>query len=168
MAMNIEEIRKLAEVMAEIGVTEIEIEEEGRRIRLSKQSSMATLLPSALATFAPSAEISNVTSATPQLKEATVLSGKAPDCHTDCRTICSPMIGTFYRSASPDSEPLISVGDKVTVNTPVCILEAMKVMNEILSDLDGTIVDILVENGEPVEFGQVLFYVKATAQNGHD
>jgi acetyl-CoA carboxylase biotin carboxyl carrier protein len=168
MAINIEEIRKLAEVMAEVGVTEIEVEEEGHRIRLSKQSSMATLLPSALATFTPSAEISNVTSATSQLKEATILSEKAPDLQADCRTICSPMIGTFYRAASSNSEPLVSVGDKVTINTPVCILEAMKVMNEILSDVDGTIVDILVENGEPVEFGQVLFYIKATAQNGHD
>ncbi|MDR2420165.1 MAG: acetyl-CoA carboxylase biotin carboxyl carrier protein [Puniceicoccales bacterium] len=168
MAMNIEEIRKLAEVMAEIGVTEIEIEEEGRRIRLSKQSPMATLLPSALATFTPSAEISNITSATPQLKEATILSEKVPDLQADCRTICSPMIGTFYRSASPDSEPLINIGDKVTVHTPVCVLEAMKVMNEILSDVDGTIVDIPIKNGEPVEFGQVLFYVKAAAQDDHD
>jgi acetyl-CoA carboxylase biotin carboxyl carrier protein len=168
MILNIEEIRKLAEVMAEIGVTEIEIEEEGRKIRLSKQSYGTTLLPSAFATFGPSAEISNITSATPQLKEGTVLSEKLLDLHADCQKICSPMIGTFYRSASPDSEPLVDVGDKISVRAPVCILEAMKVMNEILSDVEGTIVDIPVENGDPVEFGQVLFYVKATAQNGHD
>jgi len=75
-------------------------------------------------------------------------------------TFDSPMVGTFYRSPSPDAGPFVSVGERVTAETVVCIIEAMKVMNEIQAEFPGEILEVLVENGEPVEFGQPLFLVK--------
>ncbi len=77
-------------------------------------------------------------------------------------TFASPMVGTFYRSASPDAEPFVEVGSRVTEDSVLCIVEAMKVMNEIKAEMRGEIVEILVENGEPVEFGQALFLIKRT------
>ena len=75
-------------------------------------------------------------------------------------TIASPMVGTFYRSSSPDAEPFVQIGARIQAETPLCIIEAMKVMNEIKSEVSGEILEILVENGEPVEFGQPLFLVQ--------
>ena len=75
-------------------------------------------------------------------------------------TVASPMVGTFYRSASPEAEAFVDVGARVGEDSVVCIIEAMKVMNEIRAEVRGTVVEVLVENGEPVEFGQPLFLVK--------
>jgi acetyl-CoA carboxylase biotin carboxyl carrier protein len=82
-----------------------------------------------------------------------------PD-EADITFIKSPMVGTFYRAASPESKAFSDIGTKVVENTPVCIIEAMKIMNEIQAETKGTIVEILVENGQPVEYGQKLFKVK--------
>ncbi|MDR0728278.1 MAG: acetyl-CoA carboxylase biotin carboxyl carrier protein [Puniceicoccales bacterium] len=154
MLTDIEKIRQLAAVMAELGVTEIEVEEEGRRIRLFKQAAS-----SLVAAWPPAGP--EVATSSPQLPMASGAAEPREGCpHGDCRTIESPLVGSFYRAASPDGEPLVQVGDRVTVGTPVCVLEAMKVMNEILSDLEGTVVEIPVQNGDPVEFGQVLFYIR--------
>ena len=84
----------------------------------------------------------------------------APPGRTDLTEITSPMVGTFYRAAAPGEEPFVEVGNKVKVGQTICILEAMKLMNEIESEFDAEIVEILVENGTPVEFGQVLMRVK--------
>lgn len=163
MLTDIEKIRQLAAVMAELGVTEIEVEEEGLRIRLSKQAASALVAqwPPAGAGAAPLPQPSlapgtAVATSSPQSPTAS----EAAEPNGDCRTIESPLVGSFYRAASPDGEPLVQVGDRVTVGTPVCVLEAMKVMNEILSDVEGTVIEIPVQNGEPVEFGQVLFYIR--------
>ncbi|MDR0445137.1 MAG: acetyl-CoA carboxylase biotin carboxyl carrier protein [Puniceicoccales bacterium] len=166
--MNIEEIKRLAKIMTEVGVTEIEIEEKGYRIRLAKQSpipSITALAPSSFTAITTPTEIPSLASAptsSPVPEIPTMSLAKDSEPHQNCQTISSPMIGTFYRSASPESGPLVNIGDTVKVNTPVCILEAMKIMNEILSDVEGTIIDIPIKNGEPVEFGQVLFYVQPT------
>ncbi|MDR3143572.1 MAG: acetyl-CoA carboxylase biotin carboxyl carrier protein [Puniceicoccales bacterium] len=148
MLADIEKIRQLAAVMAEVGLTEIEVEGEGGRIRLSKQAALTSV-----ATWPPT-ELES----TPLPKPSTASGTSSP--YGDCRTIESPLVGTFYRAATPDGEALVALGDRVAIGTPVCILEAMKVMNEILSDVEGTVVEIPVQNAEPVEFGQVLFYIR--------
>ena len=83
-----------------------------------------------------------------------------PPGRTDLTEITSPMVGTFYRAAAPEEEPFVEVGNNIKVGQTICILEAMKLMNEIESELNGEIIEILVENGTPVEFGQVLMRVK--------
>jgi acetyl-CoA carboxylase biotin carboxyl carrier protein len=170
--MNIEEIKQLAKIIIEIGITEIEIEEKGRRLRLTKQPlnpSITTSAPSSFATITTSTEIPNIAPAPTSIHSSVsdisaISSTKSFGQYQDCRTINSPMIGTFYRSASPENDPLVKVGDTVKANMPVCILETMKVMNEILSDVEGTIIAIPVENGESVEFDQILFYIKPTTE----
>ncbi len=79
---------------------------------------------------------------------------------SDLRDISSPMVGTFYASSSPEAEPFVAVGQQITADSVVCIIEAMKVMNEIKADISGTVVEICAENGKPVQFGQTLFRVK--------
>jgi acetyl-CoA carboxylase biotin carboxyl carrier protein len=168
--MDIEEIKRLAKIMTEVGITEIEIEEEGHRIRLAKQPpipSTTTSAPSSFTAITTSTEIPNpastsISSPTSEARAIPFASDFEP--YQNCQTISSPMVGIFHRSASPESGPLVNVGDTIKVNAPVCILEAMKVMNEILSDVEGIIVDIPIKNGEPVEFGQVLFYIQPTAK----
>ena len=94
------------------------------------------------------------------LEGATETSQVAPPSRSDLTEITSPMVGTFYRAAAPDEEPFVEVGNNVKVGQTICILEAMKLMNEIESEFNAEIVEILVENGTPVEFGQVLMRVK--------
>jgi acetyl-CoA carboxylase biotin carboxyl carrier protein len=81
----------------------------------------------------------------------------------DCLEITAPMVGTFYRASAPDAEPYVKIGDKVEVETIICIVEAMKVMNEIKAEIHGEIADVLVENGDVIEFGQPLFLVRPGA-----
>jgi acetyl-CoA carboxylase biotin carboxyl carrier protein len=98
--------------------------------------------------------------AAPAPAAAPAAAGPAPAKESRGIEIPSPMVGTFYRSPSPDASPYVEVGDRIGKDTPVCIVEAMKVMNEIKAEVDGEILEILVQNGEPVEFGQPLFLVR--------
>ena len=95
-----------------------------------------------------------------ELASSTEVSQVAPPGRSDLTEITSPMVGTFYRAAAPEEEPFVELGSKVNVGQTICILEAMKLMNEIESEFNAEIVEILVENGTPVEFGQVLMRVK--------
>ena len=131
------------------GLSELEIEEEGSKVRLVKESSRK-------------AEVVAV----PQMPQvvsqgylAPAQQAEAPE-ETGIHEITAPMVGTFYRAASPDSDHFVDEGMKVTEDATVCIIEAMKVMNEIHAEVTGTVVEILVENGQPVEYGQPLFKVK--------
>ncbi len=129
-----------------------EIEKEGFRLKLEKAPSTkaaAAAPPAAAGTPKAAAAAPETTPAAPKAIESVPL-----------REIVSPMVGTYYRSASPDVPPFVDVGKTVTEDTVVCIIEAMKVMNEIKAETSGIITEVLVENGKPVQFGQVLFKVR--------
>ena len=148
--MDTSEIQELIKILEDSGLTEIEVEEEGRRIRLQKGQPFAApqQIVQAAAPEAP----------TPAQDEAT--SEVAEDPAGGMPTFDSPMVGTFYRAPAPDEDPFVKTGDKVEEDQTVCIVEAMKLMNEVGAKFSGEIEKVLVENGEPVEFGQPLFAVR--------
>ena len=137
-------------------ISEFEIEEEGFKLRLSRNSGETQIIHAAPTAVAPP-----VVPATPQAA-APAEPVNPPTEDPDVSVIKSPMVGTFYRASSPESPPFAKIGDKVTTGSIVCIIEAMKVMNEIHAETAGTITEILVENGDTVEYGQPLFKVKTT------
>ena len=138
--------------MKKHGLSVFEIEKEGFRLKIEKRPSVQ-----------PSAAVSPAGPAQPK-GGSTAPEAPPPAAKTietvPLKEIVSPMVGTFYRSAEPDSAPFVDVGKSVTDDTVVCIIEAMKVMNEIKAETNGIIAEVLVENGKPVQFGQVLFKVR--------
>ena len=150
--MDLRKIKKLMELLEESGISEIEIKEGEESIKLSRISQAQT--------HVVQQPITNVTpSITPDTGFNSPVDTKQKDV-IDGDTIDSPMVGTFYRAASPDSKVFVEKGQKINKGDTVCILEAMKMMNQVTAESSGTIVDILVDDGEPVEFGQPLFVVK--------
>jgi acetyl-CoA carboxylase biotin carboxyl carrier protein len=152
-SFNMDELRELAELVVEHGFTDFEYENENIRVRLSKMSGLPV---QQLATPAAAASavhpIAEPAAATPAAEPAD------PDANLE--KILSPKVGTFYRSAGPDKAPYVQVGDSVSPETTVCIVEAMKLMNEIQAEISGEVAKIFVENGQPVEYGQPLFGIK--------
>jgi acetyl-CoA carboxylase biotin carboxyl carrier protein len=148
--MDLEEIKQILQLMDENGLAEFELEREGVRIALRKAVAAAPMIVTASAPQAP------VPAQTAPPAGETV----APAVEEKTAYISSPMVGTFYVAPSPEAPPFINVGDTVGKDTVVCILEAMKVMNEIKAELAGTIAEVLVENAEPVEYGEPLFRVE--------
>jgi acetyl-CoA carboxylase biotin carboxyl carrier protein len=146
--MEHRELKKLVQLMNENGLVELEIEEEGRRISLRK----AGAVPTAGAMQMPMAMPMAPTQAAP-VPDA----GPPPG----TKEILSPMVGTFYRRPSPDQDPYVDSGSRIDSETVVCIIEAMKVNNEIKAEMSGEIIEVLVEDGQPVEFDQPLFRVKS-------
>ena len=146
-------IEKLAKVLAETGLTEISLEDGEQAITLRKEVVVSS---------APQVVAAPVQTAAPVAAAAPVASAPAADVAPAKKgtPITSPMVGTFYKAPSPDSEPFVSVGSTVSTGDVVCIVEAMKMMNEIESEVSGKVVEICVEDGQPVEFGQVLMYVE--------
>ena len=146
--MDLKEIKELIALMRRNDLSEFEMETEGFRIKLKKGGdTVYTHAPMAYAPQAPAAAPASPAAAT------------APP-EAEVRNITSPMVGTFYSSASPEASPYVEVGTEVNEETVVCILEAMKVMNEIKAETRGVIAEILVENGKPVQYGQPLFRLK--------
>lgn len=176
-SVNMVELREIAELIATHGFTDFELEREGFRIRLRRE------LPSSDATSAPfaapqhnsplhasqaanqvTAPLQSAQSGVSSLTDSTVASGSATGqdegTNADLHTITSPIVGTFYRSPSPTADPFVHIGTNVGPDMVVCIVEAMKLMNEILAETSGTVEKIYVENGQPVEYGQPLFGVR--------
>jgi acetyl-CoA carboxylase biotin carboxyl carrier protein len=149
---DLKEIKAIIDLMQKHDLSVFEIEKEGFRLKLEKRLSAqaAAAVPPAVA--APS-------EAVPAAPETTAAAPK-PIESVPLKEIVSPMVGTFYRSASSDSPPFVDVGKTVAEDTVVCIIEAMKVMNEIKAETGGVITEVLAENGKPVQFGQVLFRVR--------
>ncbi len=147
MKLDLDQLRALIRLLDEANLTEIEVSHDDDRIRVCRQPSP---LPGATATelAAP---------ATPGSVPASTASGTEDD---DRAYVTSPFVGTFYRSPSPNGDPFVDVGDPIVPGQVLCIVEAMKLMNEIEAEVDGTIVEILVENGKPVEYGDRLFRVE--------
>ena len=149
--MDIRKVKKLIELLEESGIAELEIKEGEESVRISRYSASAPVMQMAAPAMvaAPVAAAALPTSvAAPAVVD---MSGQQ---------IKSPMVGTFYASASPTSGPFVSEGQKVKVGDTLCIIEAMKMMNQIEADKSGTIKSIMVENGSPVEFDQVLFIIE--------
>ena len=147
--MYIKEIKDMINLMNENGLTELEIEKEGVRIKLRKGSSgYEKAIEYVAASPSHSAAGQAAAQVAAEVKKSTTIEIK------------SPMVGTFYRSPSPEAPAYVKVGDTISVGQVICVMEAMKLMNEIKSEVKGKIVDIQVDNAEPVEFGQVLFVVE--------
>jgi len=156
--MNIKEIQDLIKFVAKSGVNEVEIEQKDFKIIIrseEKPSADKQIYVQAAAPVAAAPAPASLPAAAPAVPAA------APEESDDAKyiTIPSPMIGTFYRSAGPDKEPFINVGDTIAVGDTVCIIEAMKLFNEIEAEITGKIVKVLVDDATPVEYDQPLFLV---------
>ena len=149
--MDIRKVKKLIELIEESDVAEIEIHEGEESVRISRTSSAALAVPVA-ATPAPAAAIAAAASQEPAAAEAKPEITGHP--------ITSPMVGTFYRAPTPTSKPFVEVGQQVSVGETLCIIEAMKILNQIECDKSGVISQILVENGQPVEYNEPLFVIE--------
>ncbi|GMU94010.1 MAG: acetyl-CoA carboxylase biotin carboxyl carrier protein subunit [Candidatus Hydrogenedentota bacterium] len=158
--MELDKLRELIEIFQSSELSEIEVEEEGRRVRLSKAAPVALPVvaqaPAAIAPVNPLAANPPHPIAGPQSQPAPA----EPVLEEGVQTIDSPMVGVFYASPSPGDPPYVKPGDTVEENQTVCIVEAMKLMNEVSAKFRCEIVHVLVENGEPVEYNQPLFAVK--------
>lgn len=161
--MDIRKIRKLIELLEETGISEIEIKEGEESLRLSRHSSVpAVESPQVHYISAPAPRQESTPSATHNSAPvaAAPQENKSAAASMSGHKIRSPMVGTMYTSPSPESPPFVTVGQSVKQGEVLCIVEAMKMFNEIESDRAGKIVEILVNNGEPVEYDQVLFVIE--------
>ncbi len=170
--MNFKEILKIVDVFNKSDLTEMEIELEDPkvRIRLAKKEREVVIqsLPQQTPIQAPPAQSPQPAAESPQTREQTAkqetektdatVDSPPPGIHV----IKSPIVGTFYRAPAPGADPFVREGDQVRKGQVLCIIEAMKVMNEIESDVDGVVEKILVANGEPVEYGQPLFWIRVS------
>jgi acetyl-CoA carboxylase biotin carboxyl carrier protein len=166
--MDLNDVERLMQLMKEHDLVEIELEdpEQGSRIRLKKatpeMNHHPVLTPTLAVPAGAPAELASV--ATHGAAPATAPADAPPPAEEDDRSnlieVPSPMVGSFYRAPSPDADNFVEVGDRIDADSVVCIIEAMKVMNEIKAEVSGELVEILVENGEAVEFGQPLFLLR--------
>ena len=148
--MDIRKVKKLIELLEESGISEIEIHEGEESVRISRHSTAPA--------WGPPPPVSYVAGAPAQ--PAGGETAAAPPPPPAGHTVAAPMVGTFYSAPSPGAKPFVQIGSKVEVGDTLCIIEAMKMMNQIESDAAGTVVAILAENGEPVEFDQPLFVIE--------
>lgn len=155
--MDLKEIKQVVELMKDFDLLEFEIEEKDLKLRLCREGKAVPVVAQ------PAPQVAPAIPAAP-LPAASAGSAPAPAAAEDAsiKLIKSPMVGTFYRAPSPESPPFVDIQSKVNPDTVVCIIEAMKVMNEIHAEIKGVIVDVLVENGQAVEYGQPLFKVKVS------
>lgn len=153
--MDIRKIKKLIELLEESGVAEIEIKEGEESVRISRKSEHAP----AQYIVAPSHHVANTPMAA-AAKTETADAAPASNVQPEGHIVTSPMVGTMYRGPAPNQPPFVEVGQSVTVGQTLCIVEAMKMLNQIEADKAGTVTAILVENGQAVEFGQPLFVIK--------
>ena len=163
-SVNMDELKELIELLRENGLAELELERQGFRVRLRREGTFPVGPPE---TFVPAAAPAQTT------KPASAPVAAAPPLHPGARAetaasedqnlhiIPSPIVGTFYRSPSPNADPFVKIGSNVEPETIVCIIEEMKLMNEIQAETSGEVVKVYVENGQPVEYGQPLFGIKS-------
>jgi acetyl-CoA carboxylase biotin carboxyl carrier protein len=147
--MDIRKVKKLIELLNESGIAEIEITEGEESVRISRYAANAPVAPVAapvVATAAPAAAAAPAEAAAAPVED-------------DGYLVAAPMVGSFYASSSPGAAPYVQVGDRVNEGDTLCIIEAMKMMNQIEADVSGVIKSIRVQNGEPVEYGQILFVI---------
>ena len=162
-SVNMEELRELIALLRDNGLAELELENEGFRVRLRRESTVheaAHLAPAPPPAAAPVAHApAPPPAATPAHPGTQATTAAAQD--QDLHIISSPIVGTFYRSPSPTADAFVKIGSNVEPESVVCIIEAMKLMNEIQAEATGEVVKIYVENGQPVEYGQPLFGIRS-------
>ena len=151
MKFETEYIDKLAKIITDNGLSEISLEDGDQAITIRRDLIVSSKLQNTISTQANISEEPNISAQEPQATQEQKVLGTP---------ITSPMVGTFYMAPSPDAEPFVKVGQLVHQGDVVCIIEAMKMMNEIKAEVSGKIVEVCVEDGQPIEFGQVLMYVE--------
>lgn len=150
--MDLRKLKKLIDLVEESGIAELEITEGEEKVRIAKVGSGHAYVAAHPAHYPLPPQVA----AAPV---AAVASAEAPAAEEEGHVVKSPMVGTFYRSPSPGSPPFVELGQSITEGQTLCIIEAMKLLNEIESDVSGTVKRILVENGQPIEYGQPLFII---------
>jgi acetyl-CoA carboxylase biotin carboxyl carrier protein len=164
--MKIAEIKELIESVAHHGITELEIDSSGMKLKIRKELPVASLVvpaaPAALPVVVPPGPLAPPLLSSEAVSPGTVPGPPAPSEAGDLFLVRSPIVGTFYRAPNPNADPFVKVGDEVEPGRVLCIVEAMKLMNEIESEVSGEMTRIFVENGESVEFGQALFGIRLT------
>ena len=153
--MDIRKVKKLIELLEESGIAELEIHEGEESVRISRYSHAA---PAAPMPMMP--QYSMPAPAAPHVGETLAETGESKPEEISGHTIKSPMVGTFYRAPSPGAKPFVEVGQTVSAGDTLCIVEAMKLLNQIESDKAGTVKAVLVENAQPVEYGEPLFIIE--------
>lgn len=159
--LTLDEVRELINLIAEKQFTEFELERGKFRMRLGRSGAAKTVTEIVPHVFVPPESRPAQSTATEPLLVGAAPAAAAPAPEAEnLHIITSPIVGTFYRASSPTAELFVNVGDSISIGQTLCIIEAMKLMNEIQADVSGTVAKILVENGQPVEFGQPLFGIK--------
>jgi acetyl-CoA carboxylase biotin carboxyl carrier protein len=158
--MDLDLIKKLVKIVDASGVTDLEIEESGLKIKIAKKIRNTQVVTQPQVPVIPSQPVVN--SAAAEVKEMDEKKAEIEIPAANLHEIRSPIVGTFYRAPAPDADSYVQVGAVVSPGSVLCIVEAMKLMNEIESDVSGKIIKILVENGKPVEYNQPLFLIELT------
>jgi acetyl-CoA carboxylase biotin carboxyl carrier protein len=156
--MDLRKLKTLIDLVSESNISELEITEAEGKVRIVKAAAPAAPAPMMAYAMAPGAMPAGTAAEAPQAAPAATPIEAEPA--ETGYVVTSPMVGTFYRASSPGGKPLAEVGQSVKEGDPICIIEAMKIMNEIEAGHAGTIAKVLVENGQPVEFGQPLFVIE--------
>lgn len=151
--MDIRKVKKLIELLDESGIAEIEISEGEESVRISRYPKAGAYAPAPMPQYAPAPIAAAPVAAAPA-------AAPAPAANKNDYTVTAPMVGTFYASSSPGAKAFVDIGSEVNVGDTLCIIEAMKMMNQIESDKAGRVTAVLAKNGEPVEFGQALFIIE--------
>ena len=147
--MDLRKLKKLIDLVQESGIAELEVTEGEEKVRIARGGAVTVAQAKAASAAAPAAAPA----------PAPAPAAPEPPAASDGHAMKSPMVGTFYRAPSPDAKPFVEVGQVVKEGQTICVIEAMKLMNEIEADASGTVKAVLVENGQPVEYGQALFII---------
>ncbi len=151
--MDLRKLKTLVDLVSESNISELEITEAEGKVRIVKAAPVGAAMPPYMVPMSAPAASAAVLEAAPVAAPAAPATAAPPA----GKIIKSPMVGTFYRASAPGAKPFVEIGDSVKQGQPVCIVEAMKILNEIESEVDGVVKQVLVENGQPVEYGQALF-----------
>jgi acetyl-CoA carboxylase biotin carboxyl carrier protein len=154
--MDLRKLKTLVDLVSESNIAELEITEADGKVRIVKAGAPMAMGPAQMVMTAPAAVVPVGAPQAMPVAAAVAADGEDAD---GGHTVKSPMVGTFYRAATPGGKPLVEVGSEIKAGEPLCIIEAMKIMNEIEADVGGSITKVLAENGQAVEFGQPLFVI---------
>ena len=157
--MDLRKLKKLIDLVEESGISELEITEGEEKVKIVKGGGIS-VVPAAAAAAPPAMSAAEPPRATPPPAAAAAPAAAEPAAGQEGHVVKAPMVGTFYRTPSPDAKAFVEVGQTVKEGQTICIIEAMKLMNEIETDASGVVKAILVENGQPVEYGQPLFLIE--------
>ncbi len=167
--MDFADIERILALVREHDLAEFELEREGLKLRVRKSGAVPTFHAAPMPQMNPMSPIAMMPSAPQAVPAAAALPGASPDAvddaSVDLAVVKSPIVGTFYRSPEPGAASFVEIGQRVKKDQVLCIIEAMKLMNEITSEYDGEIVSAYVENGKPVQYGERLFAIKTTDEH---